>query len=342
MTAHDDTVQQPASARLLELLSAKWLSQAVGVVARLGIADLVADKPRTPLDLATACETNPQALYRILRATACIGVLAEDDQGRFALTPLAEPLRSDVPGSLRAAAITMNMDPMWRPYGHIDHSVRTGEPAFDYVYGTSVYQYLRDHLEAAALFQQTAAGFYAMSAPPVVAAYDFSPYRTIVDVGGGIGALLATILHGNPQARGVLLEDASVIPLARDRLAAAGVADRVDLVAGDFFAEVPSTGDLYLIKSCLRNWDDHDAGRILATIRAAMPAGVRLLVVDAVVPTGNDFHHSKISDVELLTVAGGRERRADEWQALFATTGFRPSATIPTPGPVALMEVEAA
>ncbi|GAA2857229.1 methyltransferase [Streptosporangium fragile] len=342
MTTDDDTVQQPASAWLLELLSAKWLSQAVGVVARLGIADLVAGKPRTSLDLATACEADPRALYRILRATACVGVFAEDDRGRFALTPLAEPLRSDVPGSLRAAAITMNMDPMWRPYGHIEHSVRTGEPAFDYVYGMNVHQYLRDHPEAAELFRQTAAGFHAMSTPPIVAAYDFSPYRTVVDVGGGIGVLLAAILHGNPQARGVLLEDAGVIPLARDRLAAEGVADRVDLVAGDFFAEVPSTGDLYLIKSCLHNWDDHDAGRILATIRAAMPAGVRLLVVDAVVPAGNGFHYSKVSDVELLTLAGGRERRADEWQALFAATGFRLSATVPTPGPVALMEVEAA
>lgn len=338
-TTHDDTA---LPGRLLELLSAKWLSQAIGVVARLGVADLVADKPLTPAELAAACEADPDALYRVLRATATVGVFAEDDKGRFALTPMAELLRNDAPLSLRAAAITVNMDPMWRPYGHIEHSVRTGDPAFDYVYGVNIYQYLRDHPEAAELFQQTAVGFYAMSIPPIVAAYDFSPYHVIVDIGGGVGFLLAAILHHHPQARGVLLEEAGVITLARVRLAAEGMADRVELVTGDFFAEAPPGGDLYLIKSCLHNWDDHDAGRILATIREAMRPGARLLVIDAVVPAGNDSHYSKVSDVELLTLAGGRERRDDEWQALFAGSGFRLSASIPTPGPVTIMELEVA
>ncbi|WLW57125.1 methyltransferase [Streptomyces sp. YU58] len=338
-TSNETRPDRPAPAQLLEFLSAKWISQAIGVTARLGIADLVADAPLTAAELAAMCEADADALHRVLRATASVGVFTEDADGRFGLTPLADLLRTDAPGSLRAAAITMNLDPMWRPYGHIEHSVRTGRPAFDHVYGVTIHQYLRDHPGQAELFQEASVGFYRSAVPPIVDAYDFGPFSTVVDVGGGIGFLLSAILRRNPRGRGVLFETPGVITAARKALADDPAAERITFDAGDFFERVTPGGDLYLIKSCLHNWGDRDAGRVLATIRAAMAPTARLLVVESVVPDGNGPHYSKLSDLELLVLAGGRERRADEWQALFETAGFHQARVIPTAGPITLMEL---
>jgi hypothetical protein len=327
---------------LLDFLTAKWVAPSLGAVAHLGVADLVADGPRTPADLAPECGADPVALRRVLRALASVGVFAEDDTGRFGLTPVAELLRSDVPGSMRWATVAATMDPMWRPYGQILHSVRTGKPAFPEVYGMPVWEFFATHPEEAALFQQAAVGFYRQSVPPIVASYDWSRFGTLVDVGGGTGVLLAAILDANPGLRGTLFELPGVLEQAPKALAEAGVTDRVELVAGDFFVSVPAGADAYLVKSCLHAFGDADALRLLRAVRAAMKPDAVLLVVEAVLPPGNAPHYGKLSDVELLTLAGGAERTAGEWVALLEAGGFRIDRTVPAGGVVSIMEARAA
>jgi hypothetical protein len=316
---------------LLNFLTAKWIAPALGAVAQLGVADQLVDGPRPPAELATACDADPVALRRVLRALASVGVFAEDDQGRFGLTPVASLLRTDVPGSMRWATVAATMEPMWRPYGQILHSVRTGEPAFASVYGVPPWEYFATHPDEAALFQQAAIGFYRTSVPAIVAAYDWSRFGTLVDVGGGTGVLLSAILDSAPDLRGVLFELPGVI-------ASVPSLDRVELVAGDFFEAVPSGLDAYLVKSCLHAFGDSDALRLLRTLRAAMKPDAVLLVVEAVLPPGNTPHYGKLSDIELLTLAGGAERTAGEWATLLEAGGFRIARTVPAGPVVSIME----
>ena len=230
-----ETAVMPPQAGLMQFFTAKWFAPVIGALAQLRIADQLVDQARSADELATATGADPRSLYRLLRAASSVGVFEEDDEGRFRLTPLAEGLRSDVPGSLRAAAVMFSLEPFWAPYGRIMHSVMTGEPAFDQVYGTSIYQYLEEHPQDAQMFGEAARAFHAQSMGPIAAAHDLSPYGTIVDIGGGNGSLLAEVLHEHPASRGVLLEQASVLPTARAFVEDQGLADRVELVAGDFF-----------------------------------------------------------------------------------------------------------
>jgi SAM-dependent methyltransferase len=251
---------------------------------------------------------------------------------------MAACLRSGTTGSLRAAAITFSMEPFWRPYDRIMHSLMTGEPAFDQVYGMNVYAYMREHPEEMKLFAEAAKGAYAQSTGPVVAAYDFSRCTRVVDVGGGSGYVLAAILAAHPHLRGVLFERPAVLENARSFLRAEGIDRRIELVAGDFFESVPAGGDLYLTKSCLHNFDDDRAISMLRVIRRAIPDDAPLLVVDSVVPPGNEPHYSKLDDVEMLVIAGGIDRREDEWSALLAAGGFKLARVIPTSAMVSILE----
>jgi O-methyltransferase len=322
----------PPAATLLQFLTAKWIVPALGVVARLGVADELADDPRTAEDLAAACGADPSALRRVLRALASVGVFASDPAGRYALTPVSALLRSG-DGSMRNAVIMASMAPMWTPYAHIMHSVRTGRPAFPEVYGVPAFEYLRTHPEEAQIFAEAAAGFYVTSTPPVVAGYDYGRFGTLVDVGGGDGTLLAALLTAYPALRGTLFEMAPMLEPARKVFDAAGVADRASLVAGDFFESVPAGADAYLTKSCLHAFDDAGAVRMLEVLRAAMKRGAVLLAVESVLPGGDEPHYGKLSDIELLTLAGGEERDAAAWARIFAAGGFRILRTLPA-GPV--------
>lgn len=266
----DSSPALAAQADLMRLLTAKWSPPVVGVLAELRIADHLIDGPQPPEALAAKVGAHPQALYRLLRAAASLGVFTEDEQGRFALTPMAEWLRSDVSGSLQPAAVLFALEPFWTPYARIKHSVLTGEPSFDGVFGMSVYKYLTDHPEQAAIFGATAASFHAQGIADIAAAHDFSRYGTVVDVGGGTGALLARILGDNPAVRGILYDQPEVLESARETFADAGLTDRVEFVGGDFFTSVPA-GDALLIKSCLHNFSDEQVTQILRVMRRAMP-----------------------------------------------------------------------
>ncbi|MEV6285686.1 methyltransferase [Kribbella sp. NPDC051770] len=311
-----------ARQELTRYLTGKWIPPVLATVAELGIADALVDKPLTAAELAETTNVNARALYRVLRAAASIGVFAEDADGRFALTETAELLRSDVPGSLRAAARMFALEPFWTPYARISESVRTGEPAFASTFGTRIYDYLQTHPDDAAVFGATVASFHDQAMGPIVAAHDFSSYRTVVDLGAGSGNLLLELLTVYPGLRGVLLELDSVLSSARETLAA--VLDRVDLVAGDFFAAVPP-GDAYLLKSCLHNFDDEQAIRILRAVRAG---GGPVLIAETMVPAGNGAHYSKFDDIEMLVIAGGADRTEQEYSELVTAAGFTPREVV--------------
>lgn len=295
-------------------------TQMIHVAAKLGLADLLAAGPRPVEELAAMAGAEPQALHRLLRALASLGIFAEDPAGDFVLTPQAELLRSDVQGSLRDVALLYGEDWLWQAYGNMTHSVRTGAPAFTKTHGQPFYGYLHAHPRAAARFNAAMTGFSSHETAAILEAYDFSDVRSVVDIGGGHGALLAALLRAHPQMSGTLFDLPSVLAGAASVLGEMG--ERARTVAGDFFDEAPAGADLYVMKSVLHNWDDTDAQRILSTCRAAMAPEARLLVIERVVPDGNAPSEAKLFDINMLVVAGGRERTEPEYRRLLEQAGL--------------------
>jgi hypothetical protein len=334
----DSPATAGARAELTRLLAAKWSVPVIGVLADLGIADYLAEGPLPAEVLASRVGAHPGALYRLMRAAVSVGVFTADDQGRFGLNPAAAWLRADEPGSLRPAAVAFGLEPFWAPYARIRHSAMTGEPAFDQQYGMSVYQHLSHHLDQAALFGAAAASFHAQAIAQIAAAHDFSRYRTVVDVGGGTGVLLAAILRRYPMVHGVLFDRPDVIDKAGDTFTS-GLADRVDLVGGDFFESVPP-GDALLIKSCLHNFGDDQATAILRVMRRAMSSQATLLVAETVIPAGNGPHYAKLDDVEMLVIAGGADRDERQYAQLLAAGGFTIQRMIPCGDRFSLLQAQ--
>jgi O-methyltransferase domain/Dimerisation domain len=325
---------------LRHLSTGFWISQAIAVAASVGIADHLQSGPKNCAELAPAVGVHAGALYRLLRAIASVGVFAEDQQGRFSLTPLATLLLTEGPGSWRAAAI-LNGEPwVWQPWGALAYSVKTGKPAFEHVFGMEFEAYLAQHPEAADTFQAFMHVATAEEASVVAPAYDFSGLTTVVDVGGGRGALLAAILKCNPHLRGILFESPQVIADAPALLAAQGVADRCELVAGDFFQALPMGADAYILKWILVSWDDEPSVRILQNCRQALGSRGRLLVIERIIPPGNEPFFGKLADLNLLVMYAGRQRTEMEYRALFARAGFELSRVIPTHSPTEFSVIE--
>ena len=332
------SVEDSAATTLHRMITGSWIAQAIHVAAKLGIADLLKGDPQRYEALAKATNTHPRALYRVLRALASVGIFSEDDQGRFGLTGLAEPLRSDAPDSLRAFSVMQGSEWVWRSWGEIIHSVRSEKPAFEHVFGMPLFDYYAANPEAGRI---GAEGLTSRSRPDntaVVSAYDFSKARTVIDVGGGQGTLLASILGANPHLRGTLYEKPHVIAMACALLEQAGLSERCELVSGDFFTAVPAGGDVYILKKVIHDWDDDQARTILRACRRSMSLDARLLLVELVVPTGNQQSHAKLLDLLMLVYAGGRERTEPEYHALLASAGFVLDRIIPTAGPVSVLE----
>ena len=276
------------AAVLRQLSTGFWLSQAIAVAAELGLADHLQHGAKSCTELAHAVSVHAGALYRLLRGIASVGVFAEDDQGRFTLTPLAALLLTDGPGSWRAAAI-LNGEPWaWQPWGALAYSVKTGQPAFEHIFGMEFDTYLAQHPDAADTFQAFMHVATAEEALAVAPVYDFSGLTTVVDVGGGRGALLSAILKCNSHLRGILFESPQVIADAPTLLAAEGVADRCELVAGDFFEALPMGADAYILKWILVSWDDEQSVRILQNCRRALGSRGKLLVIERIIPPGNE------------------------------------------------------
>ena len=294
---------------MARLIGGYQLSAAVGAVARLGVADALAAGPVEPPELAARVDADPLALMRVLRALEDAGLFTTLEDGRIALTKLGELLRTDVPGSARRGAIASTEEWRWRAYGHLTHSVRTGEPAFRPAHGCSLWEYLAREPDAAAMFNESMSRVAAANAAEIVRTYDFSQVQRLVDVGGGHGVLTRAVLEANPQMRGVIFDLPEVIQGTRTRLNEAGLEDRVEAIAGDFFDAVPAGGDAYVLSWILHDWDDRSAVRILANCRAATRAGARLLVIEMVVPSGGEPRSSpdldrlvKTTDLEMLAI----------------------------------------
>ena len=330
------------AATLLHLMTGYRAMQALYVAARLGIADLLKDGARGSEELARATGADARALHRLLRALASLGVFGEDADGRFAPSELGALLRSDVPGSLRAAAIFFGDERNWHAWGKLERSVMSGEPVRG-PRGTQVFleESARDP-EGAALFNAAMTSLTSAFDAAVTAAYDFSRLGTLADVGGGQGALISGILAANPTLRGILFDIPPVIESARGRIVEAGLAGRCELVAGDFFASVPAGGDAYVLKWVIHDWDDEHSVAILGSCRRAMARDGRLLLVERVVPErvdqSADTQGIVLGDLNMLLWTGGRERTAAEYRALLASGGFTLARIVPTATQLSIIE----
>lgn len=320
----------PQLEELYSLMSGYRVSQAIYVAAKIGIADLMEEGPRGSDELAQETGTHAATLYRVLRFLAGVGLFDEVAPRRFALTPLGAGLRTDLPGSIRPMAL-MLLDPAsWQPWGQLLYSVQTGGTAFEHVHGVGRFDYLTQHPDTAAVFNEAMSSNTARSGSAITEAYDFSGIKRLVDVGGGHGLLLATILGEYPTMRGVLFDRHQVIAGAQATLEAAGVSDRCELVSGDFFAEVPSGGDAYLLRQIIHDWDDARALTILRNCRQAISKRGRLLVVERAI--SSEYRRALPVlhvDLEMLVNVGGQERTDAEYHSLFGTAGFELTSIVP-------------
>jgi hypothetical protein len=309
---------------LLGVLSGAWVAQGCSVLAELGVPDLLAGGPRSAAELAGDCGADPAALHRLLRALATAGLLTEPAPGRFALTPTSALLRTDVPGSVRPVARVYGRE-VFRAFGGLLGTVRTGRPAFETEFGRPFYDHVRTDPE---LGRTVTAAQTRMGVPATLAGADLPATGTLVDAGGGDGAVLAALLTRHPGLRGVLVELPETAALAADRFAAAGLADRVELVPGSFFDPLPA-GDAYVLARVLHNWGDERAGAILDRVRAALPPAGRLLVVEDLVPAtapaaapGSPTAAARLVDLLMLAVLEGRDRTEAEYRELLGAHGF--------------------
>jgi hypothetical protein len=328
----------PPHFAMLQMITGFWVSRAIYVAAKLGLADLVKDSPKTADELARLTGTHAPSLYRMLRALVGVGVFAGSEQERFAQTPLSEILRSDTPGSLRAMAMAELGQEHFPAWGNLMHSVKTGEIAFDNLFKQSVWEYYARNPEDARNFNESMRGLSEIINAAVIGAYDFSGVDKIVDVAGGTGGLIGAILGAHPRMRGVLFDLPHVIAEAGPLLGAAGVRDRCATAAGDFFESVPEGGDVYAMKWIIHDWDDEKATSILKNIHRAMNEKGKLLLVEMVVPEGDQSDLSKLMDLEMMVMTGGRERTEAEFNSLLAASGFRLTRVIRTASPLWVIE----
>ncbi|HYI25406.1 MAG TPA: methyltransferase, partial [Thermomicrobiales bacterium] len=307
---------------LREMLDGYRVTQAIHVAAVLGLADLLARDIRTSDELATLTKTDPVALYRLMRALAAAGIFHEHDGERFSLTQVGDCLRRDAPESAYGWARFVGSDYHWKVWRGLEYSVRTGETASRHMLGTDVWTYRQQHPEVGEEFDLAMESNSNHLMTTLLPAFDFGEFRTIVDVGGGTGIFLAAILSRYPDSRGVLFDQPQVVAGARPLLERAGVADRCEIVGGDFFQGVPERGDAYVLKSILHDWNDEDALAILRTCRRAMADGAALLLIERDLGEPNDKLETKLSDLNMLTGPGGRERSQRDYAALLAGAGF--------------------
>jgi SAM-dependent methyltransferase len=315
--------------QMMGLINGYQVSQALHVVATLGIADLLRNGPRSSDALADVVEADRDALYRLLRALAAVGVFHEDADRAFSLTELGACLRSDAPAPVGPWAVHIGRPYYWQVWAHLLHSVRTGEYAYPHVHGVSSWEYRVQHPEENAIFNAAMTGITRGLTEAVVAAYDFAPFACVVDVGGGQGQLLGSVLAANTHLRGILFDQPQVVTQADNLLRGIGVRERCEVTGGDFFAGVPQS-DLHMMKVVLHDWNDEQALAILRNCRAAVTPGGRLLVIERIIGAPNIAPAEKFADLNMLVGAGGRERSHEEFVELFAAAGYAVKRVLPT------------
>jgi hypothetical protein len=327
--------------QVLQVASGYIASSALYAAITLNIADHLASGPKTSAELATASGANEGALFRVLRLLASLGIFDEVAPRQFALTPAADLLRQDVPGSLRGMAVLLPDPFHYRVYSEIMHAVTTGKPAVDKAVGMPVFEYFEKNPEYSQVFNDAMTSMSAPAAAAAIEAYDFSGIGTLVDVAGGHGEVLMSILKACPDVRGILADLGHVVDGAKPRIAGAGLSDRMQAVTCDFFQSVPE-GDAYIMKNIIHDWDDERASLILRNIAKAMGArGVqsgKVILLESVIAAGSTPDFAKFLDIEMLMMPGGRERTAEEFRALFERSGFQMTKVVPMKSPLSVVE----
>lgn len=333
----------PPQMALARLMTGYAVAQLIYVAAKLGLADLLKDGPQSIDELARLTETDKNSLYRVMRGLVAAGVFQENDATGFELSAVGQCLCTGVPGSMSAMALCS--DESYFVWGHLLHTVKTGETAFNHLYDMDRYQYLREHPEAAAKFHAAMSGLSAQIAEAVVKLYDLSTFDKVIDVGGGSGTLLLTLLRAHPSLRGVLFDQPAVVEEATEQFAKepiAALAKRCEVVAGDFLTSVPAGGDAYLLSHVLHNWDDENCRSILRNCRAAMGEQSKLLLIEIVLPGRLNqspmTYPIVMTDLQMLVMTGGRERTEPEFRALLQDAGFELQRVIQTRGLDSLIE----
>lgn len=314
------------------------LSQSIYVAAQLGLADLLKDGPRSSDDLACVTYSDASSLYRVLRALAAVGVFEEVEPKMFRLTSMGETLRTDVEGSLRPLAVCMGGQCNWQAWGDILHSIKTGESAFEHVFGTGFFQHLERHPDNAKMFLDSMNCCATLYNEAIVTGYDFSRFKKIVDIGGGQGKLITEILKANPGVRGALFDTPNQTPGARRLFEQEGIADRCEAITGDFLESLPEGADAYLLKHIIHDWDDKRAVEILKNCRRSMSPHSKLLLIEEIVTTAPEFAPAKVLDIQQLLMPGGRERTEEEYRKLLEEAGFELTAVIQTQSSLSIIE----
>ena len=326
----------PPEAQLLEMILAQFVSRLIHLTATLKLPDYLADGPKTAEELAPLTATHAPSLYRVLRTLSSLGFFTEDAAQRFSLQPLGAALKSGTPSY--AAALMLGGELLSRSLDHLLHSVQTGEPGFQKAYGMPIFDWLASHPGEASLFNDTMVGVHGMEPAAVAAAYDFSGFQTIADVGGSTGNMLSTILGQHAGPRGILFDMPHVVRDAPALIQQRGLTDRIRIEPGSFFESVPAGADAYILSHVIHDWNEKQCLAILDNCRRAMNAHGRLLLVEMVLPSGDTPHPGKMLDMVMLITPGGQERTAAEYGALLDKAGFRLTRVVPTASPVSIVE----
>ena len=324
---------------VFQMITGKWVSQAIGTIVEFGVPDQLAKGVRRCGDMAKELDVSEDGLYRLLRALASLGLFAESTDRRFRLTSMGQLLRSDHPQSVAGYARFTAHDITWRPWGQLSYSVKTGLPAFDHVFNEPIFEHFSRNPEASAVFDEAMTSISTMEARDAADAYDFKGIETLMDVAGGHGLLLATVLRRHRRMRGILFDLPHVAAGAAATFTRAGITGRVRVESGDFFKELAAGADAIIMKHIIHDWDDESATRILQTCHRALGSQGKVLIVDPVVPAKNVPHYGKYLDLEMLVLTPrGRERTKAEFAKLLRSAGFRLSRVIATKGPMSIVE----
>lgn len=328
---------QQESEHLTRILISPALARAVSTTAELGVADLIQTGQPQPVEhLARASKTHEPSLYRILRFMAGYGLFQESENRHFDHTPLSAALRSDAPGSYRAAAQLFH--PIFAAWEGLHHSIQTGEPAFNKVFGAPIFEYIPTHPELGPLFDAGMGSINYYETDALLGAYDFAGIGVLADIGGGNGSLISAVLARYPNMQGILFDLGHVVGRAKENLQAAGLADRCRVIEGSFFESIPAGADAYLLRHIIHDWTDEQSIQILRNCHKVIPANGKLIIADCVVPAGNTPSLSKDMDITMLTFPGGQERTEAQFRSLLKASGFELKSITPTTTMISVVE----
>ena len=338
MSNQPEAETSPPHVQLIQMGIAYWASKLVLTAAKLDLADRLAGGAKTAADLAQELKLHAPSLYRFMRTLAGMGILSEVESQTFTLTPLGEALKADAPGSARATILTLTGDICSHSFDRLLYSLETGKTGFEQAFGMPIFDYLADHPEEASLFSETMIGIHGSEPPAVAAAYDFSQFESIVDVGGATGNMLTNILRLHDRPRGVLFDLLHVVSDAPSLIEGHGLQSRISIESGSFFESVPSGHDAYILSHIIHDWDEDECQRILQNCRRAINADGKLLIVEMVLLEGDTPHFGKMTDMVMLLVPGGQERTGEEYGTLLRKADFRLTKVVPTGSDVSIVE----